>query len=170
MNIFDLYKLLLYHFGDEIIIEIVKTEDPFIKINRDHIQTICAFLRYNPKIKFSFLSSISGVDYPERNEIDLAYHLFSLELNQLCVLKTTLPRDIPQLDSLESVWKVANWFEREIFDLLGVNFISHSNLKRILLPDDWEGHPLRKDYKENDSYHDMDTTRKDPLKLLREKS
>lgn len=170
MNALDIHKLLLDHFGNDIILDFVETEDPYIKINHEHIQTICAFLRYNPKLKFIFLSNISGVDYPDRNEIDIVYHLFSSELNHLCALKTTVSRDKPELDSLESVWKAANWFEREIFDLLGVNFIGHSNLKRILLPDDWEGHPLRKDYKENDSYHDMKTTRQDPLKLLRKKN
>ncbi|MEE8479944.1 MAG: NADH-quinone oxidoreductase subunit C, partial [Desulfobacterales bacterium] len=88
MDTSDLYKLLLDHFGDEIIPEIVETENPYIKINRNHIQTICAFLRYNPKTKFFFLSNISGVDYPDKNEIDIVYHLFFSELNHLCTLKT----------------------------------------------------------------------------------
>ncbi|MFH1103112.1 MAG: NADH-quinone oxidoreductase subunit C [Pseudomonadota bacterium] len=166
----EVYKLLIDRFGEDLILTYVETRNPYIKINSDHIQTICTFLRYNPNTNFVFLSSIAGVDYPQRNEIDIVYHLFSPLLNNLCVLKTSVPRGLPELESLESVWKVANWFEREIYDLLGVRFIGHSNLKRILLPDDWEGYPLRKDYKEKNAYHDMETTRQDPLKVLRKKN
>ncbi|OGP61469.1 MAG: hypothetical protein A2V65_06085 [Deltaproteobacteria bacterium RBG_13_49_15] len=166
----EVYKLLIDRFGEDLILAYVETRNPYIKINNGYVQAICTFLRYNPSTKFAFLSSISGVDYPQRNEIDIVYHLFSPFLNTLCVLKTSTPRDLPELESLESVWKVANWFEREIYDLLGVRFTGHSNLKRILLPDDWEGHPLRKDYKEKNSYHDMETMRPDPLKVLREKN
>lgn len=172
MNISNIHKILLEHFGDEVIFDFIEedTMDPWINVNHEHIQTVCAFLRYNPKTRIAFLSSISGVDWPERNQIHIVYHLFSPESRHPCVLKTAIPRNRPKIESLESVWKAANWFEREIFDLFGVEFVGHSNLKRLMLPEDWEGHPLRKDYQEKEIYHDMATTRPDPLKVLRGKN
>ncbi len=159
----DIYNLLIRRFGEETILEHIDTRDPFIKVNPKHLQKICIYLRYNPETLYSFLSNITGVDYPEHNIIDLVYHIYSIKLKNICVLKTSVPRDTPEQESIESVWKVAGWFEREIYDLLGVKFNGNSNLKRIYMPEDWVGHPLRKDYSEENQYHDILTTRYDPL-------
>lgn len=95
------------------------------------------------KEKFEFLHSITGVDYPEYFQI--VYHLYSLK-NEGMVVKVNIKKEEPSVETLSNIYKTANWQEREIYDLFGINFISHPNLKRILLPDKWEGHPLRKDY------------------------
>ncbi len=159
------YDILNERFGSESIHSFETTEcDSFIIINPTDIQLICMYLRYNPSLKFFFFSNLSGVDYPDKGQISLVYHLFSKKLNQLCILKAFVSRDVPEIGTIESVWKAAGWFEREVYDLLGVHFLHHSNLKRILLPEDWKGYPLRKDYKEEPVYHDMETTRPDVLR------
>ncbi|OGR22093.1 MAG: hypothetical protein A2277_00940 [Desulfobacterales bacterium RIFOXYA12_FULL_46_15] len=156
------YDILALRFGKDTIIYCDKTLNPYIEVSSDQIQEVCIYIRYHPELKFSFFFSLSGVDYPEKNRITLVYHLFSMKLKTLCVLKASVNRNHPELESIESVWKTAGWFEREIHDLLGVNFIRHSNMKRLLLPDDWVGYPLRKDYKEPLLYHDMETSRDKP--------
>lgn len=95
------------------------------------------------KEKFEFLHSITCVDYPEYFQI--VYHLYSLK-NEGMVVKINISKEDPSVETLSNIYKTADWQEREIYDLFGINFISHPNLKRILLPDKWEGHPLRKDY------------------------
>ena len=92
----------------------------------------------------------------------MVYHLQSYTKGHLIVLKVDLPRDEPSITTLEGVWKVANWFEREAFDLFGINFEGHSDLRRIMLPEDWNGHPLRKDYLEQEEYDGISTQR-EPL-------
>ncbi len=159
-----IHDILLDRFGSDAIIKFEETIDPYIHVSYDLIGPICMYLRYNPELKFAFLQNISGVDYPDRETITIVYHLFSMKLNSKTVLKVSISRQTPEIETIESVWKAAGWFEREIFDLLGVVFLGHSNLKRLLLPEDWKGHPLRKDYKEEPVYHDMETTRESLLK------
>ncbi len=115
-----------------------------LKIKPESLLEICLFLKDNPEYQIDYPASITGVDYQDR--IELLYHLSSLKNGREVVLKTDLNRETPEICSLFSVWKGADWQEREIFDLLGVQFTDHPDLRRILLPDGWEGHPLRKDY------------------------
>jgi len=143
-----------------------ETADPFIIVPAEKIVEICRFLREDSEIRLDAFSSITGVDWPEEGLIDVVYHLASYRHHHVCTLKVRLPRDHPEAPTIETVWKAANWFERETYDLLGVRFKGHSNLKRLLLPDDWEGHPLRKDYEEKPEYHGIETTREDPMKVL----
>jgi len=164
----NIFNVLTQRFGADTILYYEQTSfDPYIIINPEDIQSICMYLRYNPELKLSFFLNLSGVDYPDREQITLVYHIYSMALKTTCVLKTSVSREFPELESIESVWKAAGWFEREIYDLLGVSFINHSNLKRILLPEDWKGHPLRKDYREEPVYHDMETTRNNLLETNR---
>jgi len=96
---------------------------------------------------FARLSSITAVDrYPAEPRFEVVYHLHSIENNQRIRLKCSLPGEHPEIDSVVGVWRSANWYEREVFDLFGIGFRNHPNLKRIMMPDDWEGHPLRRDY------------------------
>ncbi|MFH0702311.1 MAG: NADH-quinone oxidoreductase subunit C [bacterium] len=106
------------------------------------------FLKINPETQFDLLLSVSGVDNPENFEV--VYHLYSTKFNYKIVLKTQLSKNNPEIDSLTGVFSAADWHERETYDLFGIKFKNHPNLKRILLPDDWKGHPLRKDYKMDD--------------------
>jgi len=109
------------------------------------IASICGFLKYDQK--FVRLSSVTAVDrYPLEPRFEVVYHLHSIEQKQRVRLKCRLESDEPAIESVTSVWRGANWYEREVFDLFGINFLNHPDLRRIMLPDDWEGHPLRKDY------------------------
>ena len=125
--------------------------DPFAMIDPPRIAEVCAFLRSDRECDFNSLMCLSGVDYPP-DKLQVVYHLYSIPQKHKFVLKVNLPREDPRLPTVEPIWKMANWHEREAFDLLGVVFEGHPDLRRILLPFDWEGHPLRKDYQTPDSY------------------
>jgi NADH-quinone oxidoreductase subunit C len=116
-----------------------------LEIAAAKIASICGFLKYDQK--FVRLSSVTAVDrYPLEPRFEVVYHLHSVEQKQRVRLKCRLESDEPAIESVTSVWRGANWYEREVFDLFGINFLNHPDLRRIMLPDDWEGHPLRKDY------------------------
>jgi NADH-quinone oxidoreductase subunit C len=109
----------------------------------------------SPQYFFDFLNCITAVDNgPEAGTIDLIYHLTSIPFENSVVLKLQINRDAAtSVESLASLWKTADWHEREIFDFFGVKFTNHPDLRRILLPADWVGHPMRKDYQEQETYH-----------------
>jgi len=115
---------------------------------------------------FDFLQNLTAVDWIKQEKIELVYHLWSYARRVGCVVKIDLPRAQPQVPSVATVWRAANWYEREQFDLLGVVFVGHPDLRRILMPADWPGHPMRKDYVEAASYNGMPTTRANTLELL----
>ena len=109
------------------------------------IASVCGFLKYDQK--FVRVSSVTAVDrYPAEPRFEIVYHLHSIERNLRLRLKAMLPGTDPTIESVTSVWRGAGWYEREVFDLFGVRFLNHPDLRRILMPDDWEGYPLRKDY------------------------
>ena len=109
------------------------------------IVSVCGFLKYDQQ--YVRLSSVTAVDlYPREPRFEVVYHLHSIERNQRLRLKCRLPGGAPQIESVTGVWRAANWYERETWDLFGIRFLNHPDLKRIMLPEDWEGFPLRKDY------------------------
>ena len=109
------------------------------------IASICGFLKYDRN--FIRLSSVTAVDtYPAEPRFEVVYHLHSVDSNQRVRLKCRVGGEDPAIESVTSVWRSANWYEREVFDLFGIHFRNHPDLRRILMPDDWEGFPLRKDY------------------------
>jgi NADH-quinone oxidoreductase subunit C len=111
------------------------------------IRDVCALLRDDRELQYNFLSDITCVDwYPSEPRFEIVYSLLSIPRKQRLRLKARLPGDNPSLPSLISVWPSCNYFEREIFDLFGVRFEGHPYLRRIMMPEDWKGHPLRKDY------------------------
>ena len=111
----------------------------------EHIVKVGEILK--AKQQFIRLSTVTGVDwYPAEPRFEVVYHLHSIERNVRLRVKCKLPGANPEIDSLTGVWRSANWYERETFDLFGVKFRNHPDLTRIMLPEDWEGHPLRKDY------------------------
>lgn len=142
--------------------------DPCLHVDSEAIVGVCHYLRDEPNLKFEILSDLTCVDLPRENKIQAVYHLYSYFHRHQIVLKVDLSREEPHAPTLEGVWKAANWMEREAFDLFGVVFEGHSDLRRILLPEDWVGHPLRKDYVEEEEYDGISTQR-EPLveKLLR---
>jgi len=128
--------------------------EPYIVVRNDMVGEISKFISEDPDLKFDYLICLSGVDFNDGN-LGVVYHLFSMEKRHRIVLKIKVPKDKPEVSSVESIWKSANWHEREAFDLFGIVFLGHSDLRRILLPDDWQGFPLRKDYKVQEYYQGM---------------
>jgi NADH-quinone oxidoreductase subunit C len=118
-----------------------------IVIDRGALREACSLLKNDPACPFNFLSDITCVDwYPAEPRFEVIYHLLSIPRKERVRLKVPLDASSPVLDSLTPLWPGADYFEREVFDLFGVRFAGHPNLRRILMPEDWEGHPLRKDY------------------------
>lgn len=158
-------------FGDKITGENLSAIDPWIEVAPHGLVEVCTYLRDEPDLRFNMLNCISGVDYFEPDEkkaekagwephFEVLYHLSSLVHRHRLVLRATLPRwkddvqgRLPEVPSVTGIWKTALWHEREVFDLSGVRFAGHPDLRRILCPEDWEGHPLRKDYEMPIEYH-----------------
>jgi NADH-quinone oxidoreductase subunit C len=141
-----------------------QAKDPFIRVPPAALVEVCRFLRDERDLQFDVLSNESGVDYKAKGVIEVVYHLYSYPLRHAIVLKVDAPRDHPVVPSVETVWKAANWLEREIYDLLGVTFEGHSDLRRLLMPEDWIGYPLRKDFVEPEEYHGISTRRESLLR------
>ncbi len=117
-----------------------------IVVKKEDMVPLCTFLRDDPDFSFNFLSDLCGVDYLGRKpRFDVVYHLYSLDKNHRLRLKVKVEEG-ESVPSVTSVWNTANWHEREVFDLFGITFDGHPDLSRILLPEDWEGYPLRKDF------------------------
>ena len=116
-------------------------------IDRGLIREACAILRDGTGCPFNYLADLTCVDwYPSEPRFEVVYHLHSVERNERVRLKCRVRGEDPVIESVTGVWRGANWYEREVFDLFGIKFLNHPDLRRILMPDDWEGHPLRKDY------------------------
>ena len=141
--------------------------DPFAVVKGEAIVAVARFLRDEPGLELDFCEDLTAVDWPKRGVIEVVYHLFSYRHRHGIVLKVEADRAAPKVPSVEDVWKAANWMEREVYDLFGVEFPGHPDLRRVLLPDDWEGHPLRKDYVEAGGWHGIGNVRESPLVELR---
>ena len=118
-----------------------------IYVERSAIRDACILLRDDADCPFNFLADVTCVDwFPSEPRFEVVYHLLSITNKERVRLKVRLDGSSPALDSVTQVWPAANYFEREVFDLFGVRFAGHPYLRRLLMPEDWEGHPLRKDY------------------------
>ena len=118
-----------------------------IYVERSSIRDACVLLRDDTDCPFNYLADITCVDwFPSEPRFEVVYHLLSISKKERVRLKVRLHSSSPALDSVTLVWPAANYFEREVFDLYGVRFAGHPYLRRLLMPEDWEGHPLRKDY------------------------
>lgn len=153
MNTSEIGQLLAEKFGSENISCKEGVGDPYLETNLEKIVEILTFLRDEPRALFDELNAISGVDYPDKKIIAVVYHLFSYTYLHSLNIKVLLSRENPSIRTVEGIWKAANWQERELFDIFGVQIEGHSDLRRILLPEDWEGYPLRKDYVHQEYYH-----------------
>ena len=122
-----------------------------VKLSRDRIRDICLFLRDEPSVKMDHLADLTAVDYSTYPgdpgpRFEVVYNLISTVHRHRIRLKVRLTEEDPAIDTVSSVWNTANWHERETYDLMGIRFNGHPDLRRILLPEDWEGYPLRKEY------------------------
>jgi NADH-quinone oxidoreductase subunit C len=116
-------------------------------VEREAIERVCRFLKEDPDFQYTFLADLCGVDWLGKQEprFEVVYNLYSIPRADRIRLKVRVP-DETEVPSVSGIWPTANWHEREVFDMFGVRFAGHPDLQRILMPEDWEGHPLRKDY------------------------
>jgi NADH-quinone oxidoreductase subunit C len=167
----NLVERLSQRFVDKVTGSNLEAIDPWIEVSPDGIVEVCEYLRDDDDLRLNLLNCISGVDYfhadPKKAakagwepHLEVVYHLSSTVNKHTLVLKVMLPRwkdgvdgDLPEVPSVAGVWSTADWHEREVFDLCGVRFTGHPNLRRILCPEDWAGYPLRKDYEMPLEYH-----------------
>ena len=171
MNATEIYKQLVDQFGEKIIGVDADELDPWIEVAPDAIVEVTTYLRDAGDLRFDGLNNLSGVDYFEPDEkkaakfahephLEVVYHLYSYAHKHFLTVKVKLPRwqndqhgQLPEVPSVTGVWGIADWHERETYDLMGIHFSGHPNLRRILCPEDWVGHALRKDYDFPLEYH-----------------
>lgn len=171
MNVSEIHQVLVDKFGDAVVELNTEGIDPWITVTPASLLDVAEFLKNDDRLTFDALNNLSGVDYlepdakkaakfPYEPHIEVVYHLYSYTHKHWLTLKVKLPRwkndvpgELPEVDSVARVWAIADWHERETYDLMGINFVGHPNLKRILCPEDWEGHALRKDYDFPLEYH-----------------
>jgi NADH-quinone oxidoreductase subunit C len=129
---------------------------PMLLIHSDDLVLIARTLQQNSETYFDQLACVTAIDNgPEANTMEVVYNLYSIPFNKSLALKVLLNRQNPEAESLSFLWKSANWLEREAFDMYGIIFQNHPDLRRILMPADWDGFPLRKDYKEQETYRNI---------------
>lgn len=151
--------LITTHIGEQAIVRIEEEHlQPIFVVNASNLVEIAFLLRDTKGYYFDFLSNISTIDYYPEHRFAAVYHLASIPYQAQLTLKVEIENDrllnnLPEIPSVSTVWRTADWHEREAFDLMGIFFTGHSDLRRILLPDDWQGYPLRKDYEDADTYH-----------------
>ena len=158
-------------FGDGVVGAELTAIDPWIEVSPDALVEVGRYLRDEADLRFGMLNCITGVDYFEPDpkkakkadwdpHVEVVYHLSSIEHKHSIVLKVLVPGwkggepgEIPEVPSVVSLWGTADWHEREVYDLSGIRFVGHPDLRRILCPEDWVGYPLRKDYEMPLEYH-----------------
>lgn len=127
-----------------------------VRLGAEQLVPVCQALHAHPDTYFDMLSCVTALDNgPQVNTFELIYNLYSIPHNLSLMLKVTIPREQPEVHTVSHVWRTADWHEREAFDMYGIRFINHPDLRRILLPADWEGYPLRKDYQQQEYYRDI---------------
>jgi NADH-quinone oxidoreductase subunit C len=142
----QIIEVLKQHDGEGIVSAVAEGPHPHVVVQADRLAALAALLRTDWRLQFDLLRCLSAVDWPAKSGIELSYDLISTTLGHAFAVKVVLDRADPRVESVGGVWPAAQWHEREAFDLMGVTFGRHPDLRRILLPEDWTGHPLRKDY------------------------
>lgn len=140
-------KKLIERFPDSILETHSHRGDDTAVVRKEDISEICTFLRDDEALLYNFMMDLTAVDYLGREpRFEVVYHLYSLKCNRRVRIKARVSESDCSIDSIVSIWQAADWFEREVFDLYGITFKGHPDLRRILLYEGFEGHPLRKDY------------------------
>lgn len=151
----DIIELLKQHHAESVVAAVADGPYPHAVVKAEGLTAVAAFLKTQPRLRFDLLRCISAIDWPARNSIELAYDLISTSLGHAFAVKVVLDRADPRVESVSGLWPAAEWHEREAFDLMGVVFLHHPDLRRILMPEDWPGHPLRKDYQDIVEYRGL---------------
>jgi NADH-quinone oxidoreductase subunit C len=152
-----IHEKLVARFGDKIVSADLEAASPFVVVATDAIAEVAAFCKEDADLALDNLMCLSGVDYPGEDppRMEVVYHILSYTHHHTFALKVHAPRESPAVPTVEGVWGVANFHERECWDMFGIVFTGHSDMRRILLPDDWEGFPLRKDWEDPDYYNGL---------------
>lgn len=154
MTLNELFTTLKEKFADKVL-EVTTPEkgDGYILVDSQALKDIGLFLKFEETLLFNILHCISSLDC--QDTLAVVYHLYSSTHPHQAILKTQVPRNQPIVASVVDVWAGANWHEREAYDMMGIVFDGHPDLRRILCPEDWEGFPLRKDYQVQERWHGM---------------
>lgn len=162
MTFSEITDLLTAQFGPVLTVN-TQNAQPYLIVPADQLAAICRFLRDDDRLFFDLLACVTGIDNgPEANTVEVMYNLTSIPYKHDLMLSVVVSRNtgsarLPSVPSLAHIWRTADWHEREAFDLVGIYFDNHPDLRRILLPTDWTGHPLRTDYREDEQYHGIKT-------------
>jgi NADH-quinone oxidoreductase subunit C len=150
-------EALSARFGEKITGSSLEVLQPWVVVTADALVEVAAFCKSDPALAFDNLMNLSAVDYPKETppRMEVVYHLYSYTHDHTFVLKVHTPREESIVPTVETIWGVANWHEREAYDMFGIRFAGNSDLRRILLPDDWVGYPLRKDWVDPELYNGM---------------
>lgn len=151
MDPLQIAKMIEERFPGQVLGMMTHAGQVAVMLRKERIRDICLFLRDEPAIRMDHLADLTAVDYSaypgdSGPRFEVVYNMISTIYRHRIRLKVRVPNDDPRIDTVSSVWKTANWHERETYDLMGIIFTGHPDLRRILLPEDWVGHPLRKEY------------------------
>ena len=162
MEFEQLYELLQDEFSDAILGQDDQSTPTTVLVEPAMVYPVCLWLKENEASYFDMLSCLTALDNgPEINTMEVIYNLYSIPFNHHLMVRAVISRKDPKIDSLVNLWRTADWHEREAFDLFGIEFNNHPDLRRILMPADWEGFPMRKDYIEPETYRGMKTVREE---------
>jgi len=160
MSFEDIVQKIVQRYGEESVVSVDENASPAIfQLKANRLLEVCRFLQQTEELYFDYLSCITGIDNgPEARTMEVIYTFNSIPYEHQVSLRVVVTRNqeeepLPEVPSVVSIWRAADWHEREVYDLLGIHFTDHPDLRRILLPTDWPGHPLRKDYQEPEKYH-----------------
>ncbi|TDE18221.1 NADH-quinone oxidoreductase subunit C [Dyadobacter psychrotolerans] len=159
MNFQEITGIVAAQFGHHDINTDIKGPQPILIIPVEQIALVCRFLHEDDRMYFDYLACITAIDNGAGlATMEIIYNLTSIPYGHDLMIKAIFPRNLPEetlpvVPTVSHIWRTADWHEREAFDLVGIHFEGHPDMRRILLPEDWEGHPLRKDYKVQDRYH-----------------
>ena len=146
----QVYEKVKTRFPDAVEAVVESAGDPYCVIKKEFLILVCEHLKDDADLRFELLACVSGTD--DQKDFWVVYHLLSVSRNHRAVLKVRADRENPSVPSVVSLWPAADWHERETYDMFGIVFEDHPDLRRILLPEDWAGYPLRKDYEFPDEY------------------
>lgn len=159
----EIEALIRDQFGPDAFRSNTANYQPYLTVPVDRLVELCRFLRDDERLFFDLLACVTAIDNGlEANTMEVVYNLTSIPYEHNLMLKVVVPRNtgqptLPTVPSIAHIWRTADWHEREAFDLVGIHFDGHPDLRRILLPTDWVGHPLRADYREAEQYHGIKT-------------
>lgn len=149
--------------GEGVVLSIDENATPkALVIDSTKVEAVMALLKDDSSSFCDLLSCLTAIDNgPETNTMEVIYNLYSIPLEHSIMIKTVISRENPEIETVTHLWKTADWHEREAYDLFGITFNNHPDLRRILMPADWEGYPMRKDYVEPATYRGMKTIREE---------